>query len=181
MTWPFLCFELWENRRRKTDCKNCKPSNDFKPVRTLLCTVRISVAQTASYYLAGAFFPEGVTSHIKTSSTQIFGSPVFGSHLELLKLTLTFFRFEVHDLQILKIVYLTTCIPIRSCHITTLTSKLVHWCVFLVSTNLASDRPRGVNLSISVTPLKVCLHTYCIFERNRARFLRRSRFLCTVF
>ena len=37
------------------------------------------------------------------SPTHILGGPVFGSHLELLKLSLSFFRLDVPNLEILKI------------------------------------------------------------------------------
>ena len=54
------------------------------------------------------------------------GSPVFGSHLELLRLTLTFFRLEVHDLQILKIVDLPGMSPNSIMPFHNLNLKLVH-------------------------------------------------------
>ena len=51
----------------------------------------------------GHFFLEWATSHIKRPQTQISGGPVFGSHLELLKTTLTLFRLGVPNLKILQI------------------------------------------------------------------------------
>ena len=51
-----------------------------------------------------AFFPEWPASHKKTSPTQISGSPVFGLHLELFKITMTRIRLKVNNLEILNIV-----------------------------------------------------------------------------
>ena len=49
------------------------------------------------------FFSERTTSHTKNVTTQISGDPVFDTHLELLKLALTFCRLNIPNLEILKI------------------------------------------------------------------------------
>ena len=49
------------------------------------------------------FFSERTTSHTKNVTTQISGDPVFDTHLELLKLTLTYFSTDVPNLEILSI------------------------------------------------------------------------------
>ena len=48
-------------------------------------------------------FSEMATSHIKSSPTQNLGSPVFDTYLELFKITMTLFRLNVPNLEILKI------------------------------------------------------------------------------
>ena len=55
--------------------------------------------------------PDWTASHIKTPPTQISGGPVFEAHLDLLKITLTFFRLKVRNLEILKSVYLPSMSP----------------------------------------------------------------------
>ena len=84
--------------------------------------------QSVNKSIAGALFPvQAVTSHTKTSPTQILGGPVFEAHLELLKSPWPFFRLQVHNLKILKIVDLpgmsfSSVVPFHN-----LTSILVCW------------------------------------------------------
>ena len=59
------------------------------------------------YQAVGAFFPDRVISHIKKRHQLNFcGGPGFEAHLEILKIIPTFFRWEVHFLEILPIVHL---------------------------------------------------------------------------
>ena len=71
-------------------------------------------------------FPDRPTSHIKTSPMQILGSPVFGSHLELLKITVTLFRLAVRILHILNCADIPGMSPQSIMPFYNLDPKLIH-------------------------------------------------------
>ena len=50
-----------------------------------------------------SFFLSGPPLLLKRSPTQILGSPIFDTHLELFKRTMTLFRQDVPNLEVLKI------------------------------------------------------------------------------
>ena len=71
-------------------------------------------------------FPEWVTSHIKKPSTQFLGNPVFDTYLGLLKITMTLFRLDVPNLEVLKIGDIPGMSPNSIMPIHNDVSKLVH-------------------------------------------------------
>ena len=96
------------------------------------------------------------------SLAQTLGGPIFDTHLELLKITPTFFRSNVPNFEILQVGDIPdmSSNSIMSFHNDL--SMLVH-CL----SRHQQNRPHGVDLLISATPLKVLL----------LRFLKDMRLL----
>ena len=86
------------------------------------------------------------------SPTQVLDGSIFGSHLVVLKTILTIFRLNVHILQILKYVDISSMSPNSIMLFHNIDSTLIH-CL----SRYQQNRPHRVNLLISATPLKVRL------------------------